>query len=411
MPNNQDNSRPRPNSTGGIPVQPQKAQTGTIPQQPQQGASGTGALPRQPSSNTGQIPQQGKAGTGQIPQQGKAGTGQLPKQGKAGTGQIPVQQPSGTGTPSLQAPQDKAPRRGPRHMGLARPTAGQGGARSATKAGLAGHGMAIAVIGGIAVLGLGFALGRLTAPSMSVAAVGTPLVEEARLDDPIATYAGESGSGTITIREVMEANASTKAYETNGMYRVPSADLVIASVRSRIVAEAAKAEGVEVTDADLDAQAESQLGEGMGAKEFAAAYSVDEETGKRVLSSTVIMNKLREKVAGKRISVDVTPPDEPAHGAEEVPTAAYAKYVLGLVGDAWNADKGEWADPEGVFATQLGQYDLTQGEMTYEVALAAYSAAYQTESSKQAEAETTWNKYLNDLYDKVAIQIGEIGIG
>ena len=279
------------------------------------------------------------------------------------------------------------------------------------KASLVTKGVVLAIIGGLAALGAGFAIGRLTAPSVSTSAIGDSLVDAERLDSPIATYAGEPGSGSMSIRDVMEDNASIKAYETNGLYRVPSADLVLSAVRSRIVSEAAKKEGISVTDADLDAQAATMLGDGMGAKDFATAYSVDEETGKKILTSTVMMNKLREKVAGERDSASITPPDSPARGSEATPTEAYAKYVLALAGDAWDANKKEWVDPQGAYAMQLAKYDLTKGVLPYDAAVAAYSVASQAESAKQADAETQWNKYLNDLYDKVTIQISGIGIG
>ena len=445
MPNNQG-SKPQPNSTGGIPVQPKQTSTGAVPPQPKQGgtgqmpkqaspntgqmprqaASGTGVVPKQPASNTGTVPKQPASNTGTIPKQPASNTGTIPKQPASNTGTIPKQPASNTGQMPQQASpvagtepaerdqrQSPKPRRHARHMGTHRPAARPQDAPGLSKPRMspATKGIALAIVGGLAALGAGFAIGRLTAPPISASAIGNSLVDEEHLDDPVATYAGDLGSGSVSIRDVMEDNASIKAYETNGLYRVPSADLVLSAVRSRIVSEAAKKEGISVTDADLDAQAATMLGDGMGAKDFATAYSVDEETGKKILASTVVMNKLREKVAGERVVADITPPDEPARGSESTPTEAYAKYVLALAGDAWDANKKEWVDPQGAYAMQLSEYDLTKGVLPYEAAVAAYSVASQSESAKQAEVETKWNKYLNDLYDKVTIQISGIGIG
>ena len=143
---------------------------------------------------------------------------------------------------------------------------------------------------------------------------GKTAVAEADLDRPVATYTYKGASHDVTVRDVITQTGSLEAVkDADGNYRVPSADTVLSTVRNAVLVSAAEEQGITVTDDDIAAYAEQTLGTSDYAS-IAGSYGMDESTVKDMMSSSCLMNKLRESVMGddSETMAMPSPPSEPS---------------------------------------------------------------------------------------------------
>ena len=270
-------------------------------------------------------------------------------------------------------------------------------------------------VGLVVAAACGFAVGKVTAPTVGTTAVGKVTVTASELDTVIGTYSSPMASGDITIRDIMESISSPDAYVNNdGEYRMPPVDSMMGLVRTRIISEAATKEGISVTDEDIEAYSHKMLGDEIGIKEAAKNYSMTEDAVKRMMRDNILAERLREKVAGKATKSDIQSPDAPSDDSEEAKKAImkkYADYIIKLVGDEWDLSTGSWKDEHGAYAQALKNKDFSNDGASYEAAEAAYYVAYSDYSAEQSQIEKKWNAYENDLMKDVIMQLNTASLG
>lgn len=274
----------------------------------------------------------------------------------------------------------------------------------------------VAIAAGIVVVAAcGFAAGRGSAHAIEATPIGKVAVPASELDTVIGTYESPTASGSVTIRDIMEASSSPDTYVNNdGEYRIPPADGMVGAIRTRIISEAAAKEGISVTDEDIDAYSHKMLGDDVGIKEAAKKYSMTEDAVKRMMGDNILADKLRDKVAGAATKDDIQAPTAPSsesEGAKKKVEKKYADYIIKLVGDEWDLTTGSWKDERGAYAQALKNQDFTIDGASYEAAEAAYYVAYNEYSAERSAIEEKWNAYVNDLMKDVVIQLDTAALG
>ena len=232
-------------------------------------------------------------------------------------------------------------------------------------------------------------------------------IPEADLDKRIGSYTCEGKTVEISAREVIEDIATLEAYAVEGGYTLPSADDVLAFARNKIILAEAEKRGVTVTEEDALTYAREML----GAEDFAtvgAAYGIDEETAKRLLTESAMMAKVREEVVTIAEPTLPDAPVAPEEGAEDTPTADYAAYIIGLAGDEWDSAAGTWAAEGGAYQSALATYEITADSATYEAASAAYYVAYNEYSNVMSETSMQWSNFVNGILAGASIQIDHL---
>lgn len=278
--------------------------------------------------------------------------------------------------------------------------------------GAAGSGrrVPVALMAGVAVacLVLGALFGRFVLAGLggSGAVSGVTSLEEGELDTVVATYAYDGRTVEVTARDVIEANTSLETAEAeDGTYAMPSADDVLAYARNEILNEVVADEGIEVSDEEVDAFAESMLGTSDYAQ-IAAQWGLDEESARRVVGESAAVYKLREQVVGDDEAGD--PPAQPAacaEGEEDVATAEYGAYVVGLLGDEWDAEGETWARTDGPYYELMGDMEFSSTSATYNQAATAYYVAYAQYSEESGTSSQAWTDYVNTMLSTAEIDI------
>ena len=110
----------------------------------------------------------------------------------------------------------------------------------------------------------------------------------------------------------------------------------------------------------------------------------------------------REKIVD---TVSLTAPTAPEEGKTE---AEYGKYIVGLLGDEWDAKKDTWAKTDGDYYSALGEQKFSSKSATYDQANAAYYVAYQKYSTEYSAASAKWTTYVNERLSKASIQINTL---
>lgn len=263
----------------------------------------------------------------------------------------------------------------------------------------------------VACLVLGLVLGRFVlggsaAGSSSLA--GKTTVSDNELDTVCATYTYNGKSNTITVRDVIEQNGTLDAAkQEDGTYAIPSAEYAINAARTAILNAEVESRGIEVSEEDAAAYAETAL----GTSDFdaiASTYGMDADAVKELVMENCRLNTLREEVIGGTLPEAPTAPTTAEEGKEDEVTKEYADYIIELAGDAWSKKKGEWKDPEGAFATALDGADFSKDGASYNAAQSAYYAAYQLYSEKQTEMSQKWSDFIGGLMSQASIEIGTL---
>jgi len=269
--------------------------------------------------------------------------------------------------------------------------------------------------------------------AMGGAAAGGALnkttLTESELDTVVATYTNNGTQGSVTAREVIEMTSSLEsAKDEEGNYKVPSADNVLYSVRNSIALAEAKNRGIEATDEQLLDYAEKTLGQTPDFESIATSNNLDVDTVKKLLTDSYLIHELQNQVAGESSLTEPTYPVEPEYAttnddgealsddeieanrdaANKKGNADYAKYIIDLAGDEWDAKKGTWKSEDGEYATALKDYEITKDSATYEAAYAAYQVAYSAYSAEQNDHYQKVTDFLGDLYSNSSISINTL---
>jgi hypothetical protein len=246
-------------------------------------------------------------------------------------------------------------------------------------------------------LGIGYFAFGGAASSGSGAVSGKTTVSKSDLDATMATYTYKGVTYKVTVRDVINSTSSLSAQkQSDGTYKIPSTDGVLSYARSEIIEQAAKEKGLTVSAKEMKSYAESTIGSSDYAT-IASNYGMSKSTVKKLIKQSALMQKLRNKVVKTKSVSAPTAPTQPSDGNTQTASADYAKYIINLAGDEWDATKGTWSGKGGTYETALKSYTITSTSATYEAAQAAYYVAYQQYSTNQTKITTEWTNYVNKL--------------
>lgn len=263
--------------------------------------------------------------------------------------------------------------------------------------------VAAAALAGLLVWGFSDAPSSMMARAEGHIESGTTEVSEKDLDKVMATYTYEGKTMNITVRDALDYSSASSEADDDGNYTVPDASACITAAQREVLESMVDAAKVEVSDDELNAYVKDSLGFGSVA-DVASAYDLTEDRVKELLSLNARVAKLRSQVVGDEITAP-TAPDAPAEGAEDTPTADYAKYIIDLAKDEWDADKGAWKSEDGEYASALSSYEITNDSATYEAADAAYQVAEADYQSQVQKQDDKWQAYLNARFSTMTIDL------
>ena len=277
----------------------------------------------------------------------------------------------------------------------------------------ASHGISrpVCVVIAVVALAVGVALGYflMGGPSgSSVSLSGRATLSESELDSTIATYTYDGATHKITARDVLTFGGSELVANDEGTYDVPGAESILNYAQTQVMLSDAEARGITATDDEINEFLTTSYGSDVDLATFASGTGMTEDAAREMLEYWVIINKLGEDVAGGTLPEAPVEPTAPEEGEEETPTAEYAEYIIGLVGDEWDADANTWASSDGDYYATLSSYEISNDSATYAAASAAYSVAYTKYQEAYTDAAEMQNAYTNELFTRGSIQIGTL---
>ena len=235
-------------------------------------------------------------------------------------------------------------------------------------------------------------------------------VSESGLDTVIASYTYDGTAHDIKIREVIEENSTLdNAKNDDGTYDIPSADDVLTYARTQILDQAVEDKGITVSDDEVDAYAEQYLGTS-DYDTIASNWGLDADTAKKTIKESCALSKLRDEVAGTLSVTMPSAPTEAADGQEDVATADYGAYVVGLLGDEWDTTNETWARTDGPYYQALSDQTFSSNSATYNQALLAYQVAYTQYTQAYSEQSQKWTDYVGGLLSNATIEIYTLGV-
>ena len=242
----------------------------------------------------------------------------------------------------------------------------------------------------------------------SVSLGGRTTLSAGELDSTIATYTLDGRTVGVTAREVLvEASGSSEiSANEDGTYDVPSASTVLTYVQNQLILADAEARGLTATDEQIDEFVTGSMGSDLAT--LAQSWGISEDEARAVVSDAVTMRNLQDEVSTVELPEQPVAPAEPDEGAEDTPTAEYAQYVIGLLGDEWDSDANTWARTDGTYYATLSGYDISNDAATYAAASAAYSVATSVYQEAYATVSEELGAYTDSLLSRASIQIGSL---
>ena len=239
-------------------------------------------------------------------------------------------------------------------------------------------------------------------------AIGKTVVAENELDTVMGHYTYDGNSQEITIKNVIEEFTTLEAaVNADGTYNVPSTDDVLSYVRNHIILDEAANRGIEATDEDIDAYCKDTY-QTTDIDSIAASVGVTADVAKEQLKDATTMSLLRGQVVTTDAGSAPAQPDTSED--EDEATAEYAEYVLGLIGDEWDAENDTWASTDGVYYASLSSYPISNDSATYEAAYAAYTVAYQNWYTQYTQMTSEWTDFANTLFCNTSLSIGTAAV-
>ncbi|WP_028263901.1 hypothetical protein [Atopobium fossor] len=267
--------------------------------------------------------------------------------------------------------------------------------------------MPVCITASVIALVLGGVIGHFAFGSAGMANSKTMFTEK-ELDTVVGTMTYEGKSESITAREAIEATTSLDAAKNDdGNYNAPSADSVLSVARNKVLAQAVEKEGITISDDDVKSYAESTLGSS-DYKTLATQYSMTEDQVKNLVKQSAGVKKLHDKIVDASNLVAPSAPTAPADGDTAAASADYGKYIIDLLGDEWDASKGDWAKTDGVYFAALKNENFSADSATYAQAQAAYYVAYQKYSTEYTNVNAKWTEYVNERLSKASIQVNSL---
>ena len=231
---------------------------------------------------------------------------------------------------------------------------------------------------------------------------GTAVLTEDQLDSLVASYSYNGSEHDISAREAIESQYSLETVQNeDGTYNTPSAETLIAYVRTEILLNEADARGIEVTDDEVAAYAENTYGTSDYAT-LAAQNGVTEEQAQQISRDNAKIEKLYNQVVP---AVTATVPEQPEQPADGDTSTRSAEYALELAGDEWDAEAGTWASTDGPYYLALEGMDFTADSASYEEAIIAYYVAYQEYATEASGMSQAWTEFANTLFADADIEL------
>ena len=251
-----------------------------------------------------------------------------------------------------------------------------------------------------------FALGGGSVSGGNLA--GKTTVAEAELDDAFAVYTYNGESHALSVREVIESAGPLEgSLKEDGTYALPSSEYALNAARNAIISSEVAARGIELSDEEIAAYAEENLGTS-DYEAIATTYGMEVDAVKKLITDNCRINALRKQVIGEELPPVPEAPATAEEGKEDKVTKEYADYIISLAGDEWDSEKGAWVDEASPYATALDGADFSKDGASYNAALSAYYVAYQVYTEKQTAISQQWTDYLNGLLSGASIQVGSL---
>lgn len=265
---------------------------------------------------------------------------------------------------------------------------------------------AAAVIALIVGCVAGYFVPGLFARLTTSAGSGQTTIAADKLDSTIlGKYSYKGKDVNISAADVFEQTGTkSSSQKEDGTYNVPAADGVLAFARNAILSDVASEQGISVSDEDMDAYAKQTINSNDYAQ-IASSYGMSEDEVKNLIKQSALIKKLHDSVIKTQTPEQPTAPTEPAEGQEATPTADYAKYIINLAKDEWDADGNKWKSADGAYASALSNYEITNDSATYEAAKAAYYVAYQQYTQASSEVSKEWTDYVNGILKDAHVEI------
>jgi hypothetical protein len=238
-------------------------------------------------------------------------------------------------------------------------------------------------------------------PSQPVSATLTA----SELSTVVGSYRYNGEYRTVTAKEVLASATGLEAAQlSDGTYEAPTADMVLAYVRNLILNDMVADYGIQVSDAEVSAYAFDVFGTS-DMQAIAASLGSTVDAARQAVTEAAAVHALRLQLAGS--SAAPAEPVYPADGNTEVANAAYADYIIGLLGSHWDATYQTWADTDNAYYPVLSNLTFAAGSANYEAALAAYGVAVQLNQESDTSLQL-WTDAVNAYLENASITVGTL---
>lgn len=225
-----------------------------------------------------------------------------------------------------------------------------------------------------------------------------------QLDDVVGSYTYKGERHDITAQQALTDSVSLDAVrQADGSYKAPTADQVVSYARNRILADIVSDEGVTVTDDDLNSYLQSLMGT-TDIASIAKQYNMGEDQARTILTEAAAVKKLRDQKLGS-LPAAPAPPVAPDDGNTETANHDYATYIIGLLGDNWDATNRTWANTDNAYYSALKDATFSADSANYEAAQMAYYVAYANYQSQSGAVSSQWTDYINGYMVDGAITV------
>lgn len=86
----------------------------------------------------------------------------------------------------------------------------------------------------------------------------------------------------------------------------------------------------------------------------------------------------------------------------------YADYIMGLMGDEWDAAANTWAREDGPYHEKLVNFTISNDGATYSAAQEAYFVAQTQFVAGGQGASTEWTAFVNAILSNVTVELNTL---
>lgn len=262
----------------------------------------------------------------------------------------------------------------------------------------------LAIAGTIAGLVVGLAVGKFALGTNlgNVTPTKATQVQSTQSSEIIANYTYDGANKTISLGDMIEYLGEASIKNDDGSYDMPTTEQIVSYARAQIIQDAAKKQGITVSDEDRAKFLKDNYGTD-SVEDFATSTNQTTEQATAALDEALIQRNLYAKVAGETPEMPAFP-DYPEDNKEDAKTKEYAEYIIKIAGDEYK--DGKWAEDEGDFAKALPEFDGKTA--SYKDATAAYQVIYNRASATMDELNAKWLEFENGILKDCAITISTL---